>query len=175
MKKKGVSLIELMVVVVIIGLLAMIGSSKYKDISNSAKVAKVQGNLTAIRTSIKMYSIENGEYPELVDGNGKEGKGMHNDLDKVNNSSNSNLGKAFSEFFGKTKLPTTPAGESKKKGKLKEKNDINLGNPGLMDMYHRLEYDLKGGWAYDGYYKTGSVTADLPSDMYNSNIDWGKF
>ncbi|MDE2429887.1 MAG: pilin [Burkholderiales bacterium] len=58
--QKGFTLIELMIVVAIIGILAAIAIPQYQDYTIRAKLAKVAGCATPIKTALALYSQENG-------------------------------------------------------------------------------------------------------------------
>ena len=66
--KKGFTLIELMIVVVIIGILSAIAIPKYSDVTESARYAACRSNLRNIVGAINLYVAENGEYPGAFQG-----------------------------------------------------------------------------------------------------------
>ena len=98
--KKGFTIIELMIVLSIISLISAIAIPKYSNITSEAKVANVQANLSNLNTSIEMYKLKNGSYPEL-EGN------------------QDSLGD-FSDFYSKSKMPNTPYFENATKN-----NDVS--------------------------------------------------
>jgi prepilin-type N-terminal cleavage/methylation domain-containing protein len=68
MGKKGFTLIELVMVIVIIGILAAVAIPKFMDLQNEAKVARCQADVGAIRTGIsgwyaKYHVSGNGTCP----------------------------------------------------------------------------------------------------------------
>ncbi|WP_101757514.1 type II secretion system major pseudopilin GspG [Oceanicoccus sp. KOV_DT_Chl] len=67
-KQSGFSLIEIMVVLVIIGLLVSIVAPNVLDRADEARVQKVQADFAAIATSLKMYRLDNYNYPTSEQG-----------------------------------------------------------------------------------------------------------
>ncbi len=61
--KKGFTLIELMIVVVIIGILAAISIPKYNDVTTNAKAATVIADTRVILHAAQMFLSEEGMYP----------------------------------------------------------------------------------------------------------------
>jgi len=61
--RRGFTLIELMVVVLIVGILSAIAIPKYADVTESAKYAACRSNLRNIAGGLNMYLSENGSYP----------------------------------------------------------------------------------------------------------------
>lgn len=61
--KKGFTLIELMIVVLIIGILAAIAIPKYADITKKAQAARVVSDFRTILFAVEMCLSETGEYP----------------------------------------------------------------------------------------------------------------
>jgi len=65
MKKKGFTLIELMVVVVIIGILAAIAIPNFVKVIDRAKVASVKANMKTLQTTVEAISVDfMGRYPD---------------------------------------------------------------------------------------------------------------
>jgi len=63
-KRRGFTLIELMVAVAIIGIIAGIAVPKYLDIVQKSQEGSTKGNLGAIRSALVLYYSENdSEYP----------------------------------------------------------------------------------------------------------------
>ena len=72
--KKGFTLIELVMVIVILGILAGFALPKYVDLSNSAKISTAKGSLGTIRAAIAIKYAENAgrggahsAYPDTID------------------------------------------------------------------------------------------------------------
>jgi len=63
----GFTIVELLVVIVVIGILAAITIVSYTGISNKAIVASLQSDLKSAATTLKMYNIDNGSYPQNLD------------------------------------------------------------------------------------------------------------
>lgn len=82
-KNSGFSLVELMIVIVIIGVLAAVAVPIYSNNVMKAKMSEADAALGSIRTQLRIYYGENGEYPTLtsgsyvMDGNGTSGTEWH--------------------------------------------------------------------------------------------------
>ena len=151
MRKRGFTLIELMIVVAIIGLLSAIALPKFGNVNESAKAASVQGNLANMRTAIAMFYAKTDEYPDLA--------GNENSLNSVVADSAS-----FTDYYSKTKSPVTPAFTSGTSVVVKTNEITEVETVGLDDS--------DGGWAY--YSSDGSIRADLPTAAYDQGINWSE-
>ena len=62
--QKGLTLVELMVVVAIIAIIAAVAITVFQDIQKKAKLAADQGNVAAMRSAVAIYyGKKNGLFP----------------------------------------------------------------------------------------------------------------
>jgi len=66
--QNGFTLIELMVVILIIGLLATIVVQNLKGATDKAKRIKAQADISAFKTALDRYYLDNGSYPSSDQG-----------------------------------------------------------------------------------------------------------
>ena len=64
--QKGLTLIELMIVVAIIGILAAVAIPAYQDYVVKAKLAKVATAVDPIKLAVAMFNQENGAMPTAI-------------------------------------------------------------------------------------------------------------
>jgi general secretion pathway protein G len=65
---RGFSLIELMVVIVILGILAGMIMPKLMGRTDDAKGVKARVDMASLDTALKLYKLDNGEYPTTEQG-----------------------------------------------------------------------------------------------------------
>jgi len=65
---RGFTLIELMVVVIILGILALYIGPKIMGEPEKAKRVKVKMDIASLETALKMYKLDNGVYPSTEQG-----------------------------------------------------------------------------------------------------------
>lgn len=66
-QKKGFTLIELIMVIVILGILAAVAVPKYIDLTTDAKTAAEKGVVGGVRAGIMTYYVQNKAYPATLD------------------------------------------------------------------------------------------------------------
>jgi len=64
--KKGFTLLELMIVVIIVGILASLAMPRFINAANKAREAEAKNMLGAIRSSQLRYYLENNAYTDVV-------------------------------------------------------------------------------------------------------------
>ena len=65
---RGFTLIELMVVIIILGILAMYIGPKIMGRPEEAKQVKARVDIAALETALKLYKLDNGVYPGTEQG-----------------------------------------------------------------------------------------------------------
>lgn len=65
---RGFTLIEIMVVVVILGILAALIAPNVINRIDDAQIVKVQQDLRAIESALKLYRLDNFRYPDTEEG-----------------------------------------------------------------------------------------------------------
>ncbi len=65
---KGFSFLELMVVVVILGILATYIAPRFMGRAEDAKAVKAKVDIAALETSLKLYKLDNSNYPTTEQG-----------------------------------------------------------------------------------------------------------
>lgn len=66
-KRKGFMILELIIVVAIIGILAAVAVPNLIGMTDEAKVARIQSDLTTVGTAVELYYVKNGSYPTSID------------------------------------------------------------------------------------------------------------
>ena len=66
--KRGFTLIELMVVIVILSLLAVLVGPKLIGRTDDAKIADAKVQIKNLETALKLYKLDNGNYPATEQG-----------------------------------------------------------------------------------------------------------
>ena len=61
--RRGFTLIEILIVVVILGILAAIVIPQFSSASNEAAISSVRSQLQTLRSQVELYRVQNGQYP----------------------------------------------------------------------------------------------------------------
>lgn len=67
-KRRGFTIVELLIVIVVIGILAAISSFAYNGIQGRARDAKRQTDLASVLQGLELYYIDTGGYPNCSGG-----------------------------------------------------------------------------------------------------------
>lgn len=100
-------LLELIIVVAIIGILAAVAVPNLTGLTDEAKAARIQSDLSAMGTAAEVYYVKNGAYPAALDnlvGDGNEGylKKIPEPPDKTVTYELKAKGEIVASFKGKT-------------------------------------------------------------------------
>jgi prepilin-type N-terminal cleavage/methylation domain-containing protein len=68
-RNQGFTIVELLIVIVVIGILALLVITTYSGIQQKARNSKRQTDVKSLQTQIEAYFSENGHYPSLADMN----------------------------------------------------------------------------------------------------------
>jgi general secretion pathway protein G len=66
MKKKGFTLVEILIVVVILGILAAIVIPQFTSASDEARLSSLTSDLQSLRAQIQLYHIRTNAYPATL-------------------------------------------------------------------------------------------------------------
>ena len=68
MGHSGFTLIELMIVIIILGILALYIAPKFMERTGEAKQVKARLDITTFETALKLYKLDSGKYPSSEQG-----------------------------------------------------------------------------------------------------------
>ena len=122
---RGFTLIEIMVVIIILGILAVYIGPKIMGRPGEAKQVKAQVDISALETALKLYKLDNGGYPATEQGL----------LALVEKPETGNVPKKWKEggYLDKGKVPKDPWG-----------NDFVYLSPGVHGDYDIISYGRDG-------------------------------
>ncbi|MEO7364628.1 MAG: prepilin-type N-terminal cleavage/methylation domain-containing protein [Candidatus Saccharimonadales bacterium] len=69
MRSQGFTIVELLIVIVVIGILALLVITTYSGIQQKARNTKRQADMSAVQTQLEAFYQTNGYYPNLTDMN----------------------------------------------------------------------------------------------------------
>lgn len=69
MKRRGFTIVELLIVIVVIGILAAVTIVAYNGIQKRARDAARTGDISSLMKAIEIYKADNGVYPNPCGGN----------------------------------------------------------------------------------------------------------
>ncbi len=140
MRERGFTLIELLVVIAIIGILAaIIAPNAFRAIEKS-KIAKVLGDVNAIKTAALMYYSDTGVFPPDDDQYYGTGLDPYHGIDFLENVSNvEGWDGPYLESWGMNPFNKVPGGEDD-------------------------GYQWEGTWIADGYSHSTINTIDFDGD-----------
>src|ERR1035437_4278474 len=67
LNSKGFTIVELLIVIVVIGILALLVITTYSGIQAKARNAKRQTDIQSLQTQLEAFFSQNGFYPSLTD------------------------------------------------------------------------------------------------------------
>ena len=65
-KRRGFTLVELVIVVLVIGILTAVAAPKMMNTAANARISGTKQSLMVLRDSLELYRSQNGAYPTLV-------------------------------------------------------------------------------------------------------------
>jgi prepilin-type N-terminal cleavage/methylation domain-containing protein len=150
--RDGFTLIEMLIVIIILGILAMVIIPQITVSSDDAKVSTLKTNLTGIRSTIELYSAQhNNVYPGLV--KETDGTTATATAAEVTTAFNTQL-QQFTDSTGKASATKTGAfilGPYIKNNKMSDnpfKDNVVLSDLAVVDVTAARTTDGTTGWKY---------------------------
>jgi general secretion pathway protein G len=66
LKKRGMSLVEVMIVVAIVGVLLVVVVPNYRRIQEQSNISKAKSELRTLQTAVENYYLHSGSYPSSL-------------------------------------------------------------------------------------------------------------
>jgi len=67
MKRKGFTLVEILIVVIILGILAAIVIPQFSEASDDARLSSLVSDLQTLRSQLELYRVQHNSYPDGAD------------------------------------------------------------------------------------------------------------
>src|SRR5437764_5518364 len=75
--QEGFTIVELLIVIVVIGILALLVITTYSGIQQKARNSKRQTDVQSLQTQLEAFYSQNGYYPSLTDMNNTSWRGTN--------------------------------------------------------------------------------------------------
>ncbi|MEM1098923.1 MAG: prepilin-type N-terminal cleavage/methylation domain-containing protein [Planctomycetota bacterium] len=146
--KKGFTLVEILIVVVILGILAAIVIPQFTQASESARASSLKSQLQTIRSQLELYQVQHlGDYPDLS-----------TDWDQMTE---------LTDKAGDTTATDADLGPYLQKPPA---NPFTTNSGDATNVGGIASVDTDDGWAYDA--TTGEFKAIVPMDKATANGLW---
>jgi len=161
--KKGFSLIELMVVIVVIGILVAIGLPNFISAQDRAKIASVKANMHTVQTAAETYAVDwDGIYPSML--------GLPDDgsTGLVREAIVKNYWKDFKNPFTKEEGPGASYSHVPISPKFLQNCDTKYDESGMQ--VGQVAYNPS--LVYESQLQNANVLTESSSNTYNSGADY---
>ena len=163
MKKKGFTLVELMIVIVIIGILAAVAIPKFADMVDKSKEGATKGQLTSLRSALNIYYSDN------------EGKYIKTS-NTQSTTPNDTLGQVLQTYL----VPKYITSIHPAKLPIKDNNHNCTTESSTVYAvdFPTANVNTSGGWAYDGKETNsswGDIRVNCSGRVINKDKYWTEF
>jgi prepilin-type N-terminal cleavage/methylation domain-containing protein len=160
-KRRGFTIVELLVVIVVIAILAAITVIAYNGIQNRAKNTRTMNAVVAYTKAIKLYIVDNGTYPVATSclGTGYTGGWCRSGSGYVENGNNFNT--MLAPYLG-SNLPTPSLDQLAYSGTITVAGAFYIANDS--------QYDAAGGGIGFAVYGGGSCPSMGGLTAVSSNV-----